>query len=611
MTARVLGSAALVLCAAVIFLYIPVMQGGVVWDDHDILYRYDLFTMEHWFHNSFGRPFLDEQYYRPLPLVTLILNGIGGATNYPVIAHATNVAIFCVNIVLVMLLTWYASAGQKTAVIVAGVFYAFHPALIEPVSWISGRCDLLLTMFVLLAFCADAVIIKNVFIKMTMLSLCFLAAALSKEMAVVFPLILLCWRVVLERREFDTRRDLRVWLCTASNLTYMKWLLLTGVFYLLIRYGMLGYLIKNTPAQVGPGPADTLPSHIFLVLKTYAWYWLLQLFPHYDLSVVYPTNYPVPSNDPGVVIGFLLLVISLTAIFFLKISTRIKCGIFVVMVLFLPIANIKKLELWDNFIHTRFLTLPIACLAIFFSAPLVDAITKCRLRLRILFCCAGLVWLFGSLVNLRVTVPLWSHELLLWKWAVDAKPQSNIVWRNYTSSLMRAKNYRECIDVIDRAKTYKKDDHHLYINAAYCYNAIGDKDKARIYVRALLKQSDMAPADYSSVLTMGARLNMDRLLAAGKRAGNITADEYNNIVVILERAMAMNKGNDDARYALMAWYIFNNKNDLAPQLVSGLRAQKPEIRQMRIKLIRQHIAAMNMLSADNTVILNTILNDLE
>ena len=82
--------------------------------------------------------------------------------------------------------------------------YALHPALIESVAWISGRFDLMVTMFSLLAlFLSTRADRKpSTFAIATLV----LLALLSKEMAITLPILILLFRAAFVWDDQQTAR---------------------------------------------------------------------------------------------------------------------------------------------------------------------------------------------------------------------------------------------------------------------------------------------------------------------------------------------------------------------------------------------------------------------
>lgn len=132
--------------AALIFsVFAPTLAFGLVdWDDNSYVRSnpllYDPRPMrEYWLTPEIGYPI-------PLVIATYRVEVALGALATPAIFHATNVLLHMINVVLSMVLArrWGASAA---AALFGACLFAFHPAVAEPVAWVTGRKDLLATAF--------------------------------------------------------------------------------------------------------------------------------------------------------------------------------------------------------------------------------------------------------------------------------------------------------------------------------------------------------------------------------------------------------------------------------------------------------------------------------
>jgi len=141
--------AALVLTGLV---FLPALEGTLIWDDHLLLASPHL---EHWF-NALLEPYLPARdvhvspYYRPI--TTLFAAVIGWLFGENLAwQHGVNVLIHLLNTYLVMALALALWPKREKMAPLSGVLFGLHPLHVEPVAWLSGRPDLLTTLFALLA----------------------------------------------------------------------------------------------------------------------------------------------------------------------------------------------------------------------------------------------------------------------------------------------------------------------------------------------------------------------------------------------------------------------------------------------------------------------------
>ena len=145
----------LLLCTALVFIaYFPVLSGDFVWDDVSLIlnddFIHELHSPVEYLKRSFWTPTENNSaYFRPLTVITFSLdwkiwNGQPGGF------HLTNILIHLTNI-FILFMTMKKRKASFEASTFCALFFGLHPRLAESVSWISGRTDLLATMFVLLA----------------------------------------------------------------------------------------------------------------------------------------------------------------------------------------------------------------------------------------------------------------------------------------------------------------------------------------------------------------------------------------------------------------------------------------------------------------------------
>lgn len=214
------------------------LHNGLFWDDDDwiinnvFVHSLSWTNIKFWFgHNTLAGVGLKSNYYRPFLFFTFALNYLVAGVK-PLFYHLTSNAIHIFNAVLVFWLIQQ-SFKRKLLAWLTALFFLVHPLQTEAITYISGRGDALVAMFMLLALLlfhhAEVIYKKNaqegqiegrdadssrrhkqgftlnwrgVFYKT--LSLVFLALGLlSRETAIIFPfLALLFYMAVLSKEKF-------------------------------------------------------------------------------------------------------------------------------------------------------------------------------------------------------------------------------------------------------------------------------------------------------------------------------------------------------------------------------------------------------------------------
>lgn len=348
----------LLLLAAVSLTFAPSLRGGFVWDDvwlvqHDPDIR-DLRSLPRIFARSFfdvpsmTRGELEERaniQYRPLVTLSFMVDhqifGDG-----PFGFHLTNLLL---HLVITLMVFWLArgvvGAGAGLAV---ALLCAVHPSRAEAVSWISGRTELLMSLFVLAGLAAFVRCLRSTGRRLSWLGLgwlLFVGALLCKESAVVLaPLVPLAdWLLVHPGQPWRARRKRLLW-CHAP-------LLLAAVAFAAARYAwQRGHLLEAGPTG--------LAAHVTDMLQTLGHYATLLVAPYWPSAQIGAFRAAVDWTMVGVGIASLVVVaggVYLTA------RRRAWTSLFAILggvVALAPVANIVPLRL-SVLAAERFLYLPL------------------------------------------------------------------------------------------------------------------------------------------------------------------------------------------------------------------------------------------------------------
>jgi len=325
---------ALVCAAAGALAFLNSLGGGFVWDDIYLVVKNPyvkgianlptLFTTGYW--ASLGKT---GGLYRPLTMLSfLVENAVAGVS--PWLYHLDNLILNSLAAVLVYLIARRVINGADTvAPLLAGLIFAVHPVHTEAVSWVSGRAELLSSVFFMAAFLAFLHPTRRV-VRQEVSAGLFLLGLLCKETAVTLPAVVLLY-MLLVRRE----RGLRP--LAASVLPYV----LVLATYVPVRLAVLG-------GHAGPQTqmfAAVSGYHTFLtMMKAGFQYVRLTLFPTgLQVAYVFP---PVGSIMNYQVAGFIIAILLLAVMSWRLYRTRPVVLYFILwfIVTLLPVSNLIPTE---------------------------------------------------------------------------------------------------------------------------------------------------------------------------------------------------------------------------------------------------------------------------
>ncbi|MCR6686411.1 tetratricopeptide repeat protein [Pseudoxanthomonas sp.] len=438
---RGLFSPYLLLTGLILLAYGKSVGNGYVWDDRYFLVDFGwLDSLSAAWRTAFSPLFMAEAYVRPLPLLSLYADNLAGE-HRTAVSHAVNVVLHLVSTLLVLSLARDAfrsvaeeDAGRDWKALVMAALFAVHPALTEAVVWVSSRFDLMATLFMLtglwlatrdrlsataLAFC---------------LSVVFLLAALSKELAAVFPLLLAIFVTLRESAISGSAPTLR-------QLLRRRWLLsfgamfLAGCVYLAIRY----HVLSGATGVVMP--AYDL-EQFARTCATIALYLRLTFLPFAGNSpqhtFVWDAQAGLIPFLPQLVASALLVLVTAILLFRRKPLgwVLLAWGIGYVLVIHLVPINIG-----NNTVQQRFMYLPTAVLLglLPYGIPALKLSVAARRASAVL---VGML-LLASVLVVRSIVPVWKEDFSLWTWARQIDPKSAMARENLIWAYLDAGMYTE------------------------------------------------------------------------------------------------------------------------------------------------------------------------
>lgn len=421
---RRIKSAATFVPALLVFVaYLPTLGNGFVWDDRILLRDQPALNDSSLWVSALAH-FLRSisfNYFRPVAVVTFLAEGQIWGFN-PAGFHFTNILLHALNTLLVTALAQELLARSKEQRqhpllgALLGLAYGLHPALVESVAFTSSRFDLLMTTWVLVALLVDTRFKQNSR-RLVAIATLFFVAALTKETAMVLPVVLLLWRFAIAER--GTREN---------TLPTVSALAVGGVAYLAVRGFTLGYLYRPSAPRALP-TGDAL-QHALLIGRSALEYAHLCFFPFTALSPIHTTPLPIPTDNLAAWAGVLCLLLLVGGLFVAcrrlpRAAALVGAG----LVALLPALNILPLELSGSmFAAERYLTLPLA----FFVLALVAWIPQ-PAGLRRVWQLAVCLWLVACVVTVERTLPHWRTELSLWTWAAERVPTSALPHTNLSN----------------------------------------------------------------------------------------------------------------------------------------------------------------------------------
>jgi tetratricopeptide (TPR) repeat protein len=283
--------AALAVGLAAVLAYARTLSYEFVWDDVLLVARSQRLREWSSLPTVLGSHFWSEvhegsHYYRPLVSLSFFLDLQLWGLN-PFGFHLTNLLAHLATALAVLALARRLS-GDTLAVAIAGLAFALHPIHTESVTFISGRTDVLATLFFLLSLLGYARWREGGGALPLAGSLsAFFLALTAKEVAVTLPVVLALYDWLVARRP-EGAEGSAVGRAVARLAPYGGVIAL----YIGVRMVSLGALVQSDPGVWG-----TLATRLLTTAKivaTYAWLVLVP-FPANAHYVIVPVEAPPPA----------------------------------------------------------------------------------------------------------------------------------------------------------------------------------------------------------------------------------------------------------------------------------------------------------------------------
>lgn len=447
--------------ALALYIYKDVGSYAFVWDDVSFIWRNPGLRSEEWTNEIWKALPFSDNYFRPLVLASFAFD-LYVSNVSPAMMHWVNLAIHITNTLFIYFLadTLAKRKGISRiwATTIAATIYACHPAMIETTAWISGRFDQLCNFFMLASLLAASKR-DNAPKSIILTSILFLCAALSKEIAAIFPAILLVWLTLLSSSTASLNSLYKTLI--AEKKLFIS-IISTGVIYLLIRYYFLGYLTVND-ALIKKG--DSI-QHLLLIGKTFLLYLRLSFWPFAIVSPFHESKTPIAYSDTEAWIGLAVLSFHIAFILYALKSRKFNNLVFFLVLYTIALAPllhiIKPLTIGYNIGHERFLTFAISFVSLgtgFFVAIKASETLPIRFNpLRPIV----ILWIIWSFLNSSINVTFWRSNISLWGWASKTNPTSAETLNNLAAAYLEQRQFALAESTVNAALKLTTPKSHEY-----------------------------------------------------------------------------------------------------------------------------------------------------
>jgi len=562
--------------------YLNALSNGFVMDDHDLINNIEI-AGKKGLGKIFKSQFADyagklNPYYRPLIILSYYLDHSFWKDN-PRGYHLTNVIAHCLASVLVFLcfsLWARGSPGLKDSSRAIGVFsgllFALHPAHTQSVTWISGRTDVFSAFFCLLSFylyfqAQDRPLrVELSLIFCSLLS--FFLALLAKEVAAVFPVLLIL-------ADYARNRELKTIFRPRQIIIYSAFFSAVMI-YLLIRQKVLGFPLGFTQLSFSWYSEDKADvSSLVMVSKTFFYYLKTLIFPLqlcFECKLKPSLTWADPQIYSSTIVIAAILALGVFSLFRLP---WFSLCIFWFFLPLLPVSNLARQIGVQELAMEHYLYLPSIgfCLALAIALAKIwkGLLEKNQIwgRGLVLSLFAGILILYAGLTWQRN--PAWKDGLTLWMDAVNKAPTRERSFSHIANEYtQRGDTYRAMIYSRLATRLIPSDSDSHY-NLGVALGQLGHQDEA---VREYQEAIRLNPAKVEAHNNLGSALQ-------GRNDWEGAVREYREAVNLNPEYLLGWKNLANAYLELgrcdQAWQARNQLGNKAdPGLVQKLQQKCPE-----------------------------------
>jgi len=421
-----------------ILAYYNSLTNPFIWDDEGLIVKNALiknwrfwpkaFTNDLFFGSSSGSNF-----YRPLQTLSYIGDYFFWQLN-PFGYHITNI-LLQILVSFLLFLFIFSISGNLIVAYSAVLLFAVNPLHTEAVSYISGRSDLLLGLFTLAAL---LVFIKSqeggtdtqrkAYLYLSLLL--FILALLAKELAAIFPLVILAYLFCYQRDGFKRPRSL--------IFSILPFFIIDAV-YLILRLTILHFNTTKPPALT----SYPFLLRVFVLPEVLLSYLKLLVFP---LDLHMSRTFKLPAGIwPLLCLWFLLVIILLYLARILRDSPKYKTVSFLSLWFLLFLLPQSGMTPINAFIAEHFIYLS----SISFFTLIAYALFYSLRRGIFILSLAGLV-IFYLLLTVSRNAQ-WKYPVVFYEKLIELSPGSFMAHNNLGLEYQRRRHFDQAISEYKKA----------------------------------------------------------------------------------------------------------------------------------------------------------------
>lgn len=437
-----------------IVIYIDSFFVKFIWDDTALILENPLIKSFDYFFKIFQTPLtpLQSTFYRPLQNLSFMLDFSLYKFNYRGY-HLTNIILHVLVSVLLFRVIFLLTQDQSLSLF-SSLLFLVSPLWTEVVTYISGRADSLMAIFILLSF---LFLLKEKFVFSCFF---YLFSLFSKEAALIYPFFIVFYLLFFKKKE-------------KVYIGYLLSLFFISFFYLVLR---------NSIIKINLSSSFPLYQRILFFITAIPKYIFLIFFP-VNQHMSYTVKLPSTFLEREVILSLIFLILLFFLITFKK--DRIIAFFFGWYFIFLlPYSGIIPI---NAFFAEHFVYLSSCGIFVIFVYILQ------KLKLRLIFCLLviGYIFIF-SLATLRYS-SLWRNEVYFYKRIIKLSPNSFCAYNNLGVVYLNQGDVEKASQLFKEALKIYPQFLKAKLNLAYTYFLKNELSQAKRMIKEVLDKDPYHP----------------------------------------------------------------------------------------------------------------------
>ena len=417
--------------------------------------------------------------------------------------HITNITLHVLTSILVYLTIFALVKNSRTAFF-AALLFAVHPVHTDSVTYISGRRDILSTLFYILGFYLFLEHRKKKRLKfLTLAFASYLLALASKEMAVTLPAIFFFYDFLHSLP--DEGSPIKRSISALKNTITSHKLLYSFFFLMAILFAAYKVLLKSPSNKEGFYGGD-LYIQLLTVSKILIHYIKQLLFP-INLIADYSFNsFPLPSSlfEPGVL--FSLMALCAIAFLTLKLIVRNKIMAFCLIWFFVTLLPVCHIFPHHELLAEHYLYLPSFGFVLLIAMVFEQLLTSPRWKNYIQISFVLLIILFSIRTIYRNYD--WKDSFTIWKKTVKTVPNCARALNNLGIEYYERKEGRKAKSLFQQAINIQPSYEKAYYNLGNFYRS---QQQFQHALEMYKKAAQMQPKNFKAHNNLGNAYAMQKL----------------------------------------------------------------------------------------------------